>query len=85
MLPLLLRLEVEAREATEVLLTDRLVYRGAASDPLAVVVRRVGPPVGLGLDVAQDHVLNRRRESWHLPRDVGLPAAPRLAQVLQER
>jgi len=30
------------------------------------------PPVCLLLDVAQDHVLNRRRQARHLPGDVGL-------------
>mmetsp|Transcript_3491 Transcript_3491/g.11579 ORF Transcript_3491/g.11579 Transcript_3491/m.11579 type:complete len:907 (-) Transcript_3491:778-3498(-) len=84
-LALLLRLEPEARQPPEVLLGDRLVDGGATPDALAVVVRDVGPPVRLGLDVPQDHVLDRRRHAGHLPRDVGLPAAPRLREVLQDR
>lgn len=83
-LPLLLGLEPQPREPTEVLLAHGLVDGGAPADALAVVVRDVGPPVGLGLDVAQDHVLDRRRQAGHLPRDVGLPAAPRLAEVLED-
>mmetsp|Transcript_7034 Transcript_7034/g.20668 ORF Transcript_7034/g.20668 Transcript_7034/m.20668 type:complete len:555 (-) Transcript_7034:1166-2830(-) len=83
-LALLLGLEPEAREPAQVLLAHGLVDRGAPLDALAVVVRDVGPPVGLGLDVAEDHVLDRRWQARHLPRDVGLPAAPGLGQVLQD-
>mmetsp|Transcript_31892 Transcript_31892/g.87345 ORF Transcript_31892/g.87345 Transcript_31892/m.87345 type:complete len:298 (-) Transcript_31892:756-1649(-) len=83
-LALLLRLQPESREPAEVLLGDRLVHGGAAPDALAVVVGDVGPPVGFRLDVAQDHVLNGRGHPGHLPRDVGLPAAPRLREVLQD-
>ena len=50
-----------------------------------VVVGNVRPPVGLGLDIAQNHVLDGGGQAWHLPGNVGLPAAPRLAQVLQDR
>lgn len=60
MLSLLLRLKVEPRESAEVLLADGLVDGGAAPDALAVVVSRVGPPVGFHLNVSQDHVLDRR-------------------------
>ncbi len=74
-LALLLGLEVEAGEAAQVLAAHGLVDGGAAADALAVVVRHVGPPVRLLLHVAQNHVLNRRRQPRHLPRDVCLPAA----------
>ena len=83
-LPLLLGLEPQPRQPAQVLLGHGLVHGGAAADALAVVVGHVGPPVGLGLDVAQDHVLDGRGHAGHLPRDVGLPAAPGLAQVLQD-
>mmetsp|Transcript_4532 Transcript_4532/g.13244 ORF Transcript_4532/g.13244 Transcript_4532/m.13244 type:complete len:1314 (+) Transcript_4532:2393-6334(+) len=83
-LALLLRLEPEAREPPEVLLGHGLVHRGAAADALTVVVRHVGPPVRLGLDVAQDHVLDGRGHAGHLPGDVGLPAAPGLGEVLED-
>lgn len=66
MLTLLLRLEIEARQSAQVLLADRLIDSGAAADALAIVVRRIGPPVGLHLDVAKDHVLDRRRQTGHL-------------------
>ena len=65
-LPLLLSLEVETGQPAQVLLAHRLVHGGAAADPLTVVVGRVGPPVSLGLDVAEDHVLDWRRQAWHL-------------------
>ena len=45
----------------------------------------VGPPVGFGLDVTEDHVLDGQREAGDLPRDVRLPAPPSLAQMLQDR
>mmetsp|Transcript_94895 Transcript_94895/g.290284 ORF Transcript_94895/g.290284 Transcript_94895/m.290284 type:complete len:331 (+) Transcript_94895:4370-5362(+) len=83
-LPLLLGLQPQAGEPAQVLLARRLVDGRAAPDALAVVVRRVGPPVRLGLDVAQDHVLDRRGQAGHLPRDVGLPTTPSLGQVLQD-
>ena len=70
-LPLLLGLEVETRQAAQVLLAHRLVDGRTALDAFAVVVRRVGPPVGLHLDKAQNHILHRRRHARHLPRDVG--------------
>ena len=35
-------------------------------DALAIVVGHVGPPVRLGLDVPQDHVLDRYRHAEHL-------------------
>mmetsp|Transcript_67280 Transcript_67280/g.140138 ORF Transcript_67280/g.140138 Transcript_67280/m.140138 type:complete len:884 (+) Transcript_67280:4960-7611(+) len=82
-LPLLLSLEPQARQPPQVLLAHRLVHGRASPDALAVVVRDVGPPVCLGLDVAQNHVLNRNRHPGHLPRDVRLPAAPRLGEMLQ--
>mmetsp|Transcript_21771 Transcript_21771/g.52021 ORF Transcript_21771/g.52021 Transcript_21771/m.52021 type:complete len:220 (-) Transcript_21771:2237-2896(-) len=83
-LPLLLSLQPQASEAAEVLPADGLVNSRPAPDALTVVVRHVRPPVGLLLDVAQDHVLHRRRQPWDLPRDVCLPAAPRLAEVLED-
>ena len=66
MLPLLLGLEVESRQSAEVLLADGLVDGGAAPDALAVVVCRVGPPVGLHLHVPQDHVFHGGRQTGHL-------------------
>ena len=83
-LPFLLGLEVQPGQAPEVLASDRLVDRRAPPDALPVVVGHVRPPVGLHLDIPQDHRLDRRGESRNLPGDVGLPATPRLAQVLQD-
>mmetsp|Transcript_70723 Transcript_70723/g.165865 ORF Transcript_70723/g.165865 Transcript_70723/m.165865 type:complete len:432 (+) Transcript_70723:3649-4944(+) len=75
-LPLLLCLQPKTGESAQVFLACGLVHRGTSANTLSIVVRRVGPPVGLGLDVAQDHVLNRGWQARHLPRDVRLPAAP---------
>ena len=46
-LPLLLRLEPQARQPAEVLLAHRFVDGCASPDALAVVVRNVRPPVRL--------------------------------------
>lgn len=59
-------------------------YRGPPSDPLSVVVGSIGPPVGLGFDITEDHVLYRDGKAGNLPGDVGLPAPPGLTQVLQD-
>ena len=65
-LPLLLSFEVETSESAQVLLTDCLVDSGSPTDSLSVVVSCVGPPVCLGLDIAEDHVLNGNGETWDL-------------------
>lgn len=83
-LPLLLGLEVKTSKATQVLLRDRLVDRGTSTDTLTVVVSDGRPPVRLRLDETEDDVLDGRRHSGHLPRDVGLEATPRLCKVLQD-
>lgn len=59
MLSLLLSLEIQPSESSEVFLANSLVDGGAAPDTLAVVVGRVRPPIGLHLHVAEDHVLYR--------------------------
>ena len=43
-----------------------MAHRGSPADSLPVVVGRVGPPVSLGLDITQYHVLNRNGQTWHL-------------------
>ena len=83
-LAFLFRLKIEASEPAKVLLADGLVDSGAAPDALAIVVRRVCPPVSLRLDIAKYHVLNWRWQAGHFPWDVRLPAAPCLAQMLQD-
>jgi len=77
--------QVESSQTSEILLTHGLIDRGSTTNTLTVVVSRVCPPVSFRLHVAQDHVLNWRWQTWHLPRDVSLPAAPRFTQVLQDR
>ena len=82
-LTLLLGLQPETCEATEVLLCDGLVDSGTSPDTLAVVVRNTDPPVGLALDVTKDNILDWLGQARYLPWDVALPATPCFAQVLQ--
>ena len=77
-LPLLLCLQPQAGQPTQVLLAGGLVHSGTTANSLSVVVCGIGPPVSLGLDIPQDHVLNGGWQSRDLPRDVCLPAAPGL-------
>ncbi len=56
-LSFLLGFEVETCQSTKVLLTDGFVDGGTAPDSLSVVMGRVCPPIGFGLDVTKDHVL----------------------------
>ena len=78
-LSLLLRLQVQPRESSQVLLAYGLVNGGPAADALPIIISSVRPPVSLRLHVTQYHVLNGRWQSRHLPWYVGLPAAPRLS------
>lgn len=73
MLALLFGLEPEPCQPAEILSRNSLVDSGTAADALSVVVRNVCPPICLCLDVAQNHVLDRRRQPRHLPGDVCLP------------
>lgn len=66
MLSLLFGLEVQPGQPAEVLLADSLVHGSSSPNPLPVVVGRVGPPVGFHLHVAEDHVLDGRREAGNL-------------------
>ena len=56
---------------------------GTTLDTLAVVVSDRGPPVRLGLDESENDVLDGGGHAGHLPGNVGLPASPRLGQMLQ--
>ena len=70
MLPLLLGLQVESCETAQVLLAHCFVHSSSSSDSLPVVVSRVGPPVSLGLDISQDHVLNGDGQARNLRLDM---------------
>lgn len=84
-LPFLLGLEIETSQTAEVFLAHSFVNCCTSSDSFSIVVGGISPPVGLRLDIANDHVLNRHGESWNLPGNIGFPAAPRLTQMLQNR
>lgn len=58
MLALLLSLEVQPRQPTQVLAAHCLVHGSTATNALPVVVGDIGPPVRLLLDVPQNHVLD---------------------------
>ena len=83
MLSFLFRFEIESRQSTEILLADRLIDGGAASNSLAIIMRRIRPPIGFRFHVAKDHVFDGKRQSGNFPRDIGFPAAPRFTQMLQ--
>ncbi len=82
-LPFLLSLEIKTSQAAEVFLAHRFVDCCSSSDSFSVVVGGICPPIGFRLNITNNHVLNRHRESWNLPGDVCFPATPRLAQMLQ--
>lgn len=65
-LSFLLSFQVQTCQSAQILFAHSLVHGGATTDSLTVVVGGVGPPVSLGLHVAQDHVLNGSGQAWHL-------------------
>ena len=83
MLSFLLRFQIQSSQSPQILLTNSFVHSRAASDSLSVIMRRVCPPISFRLDVSQNHVFNRGRQSRYLPRYVRFPASPSFAQVLQ--
>ena len=80
-LTLLLSLEPETSQTTEILLDDRLIDSTTPLDSLSVVLSNVGPPVSLGLDVTEDHILDGGGHTGNLPRNVGLPATECLRKM----
>ena len=80
-LTLLLRLEPKTSQTTEILLNNGLIDGSTPLDTLSVVVRNVGPPIGLSLDVTKDHILDGGRHAGDLPRNVGLPTTECLRQM----
>ena len=57
-LPFLFSLQPKTRQPTQILLHHGLVHGTAALDALTVVVGNIRPPIGLGLDIPQYHILN---------------------------
>mmetsp|Transcript_3343 Transcript_3343/g.8103 ORF Transcript_3343/g.8103 Transcript_3343/m.8103 type:complete len:350 (-) Transcript_3343:723-1772(-) len=83
-LSFLLCFEPQSGKTTEVFLAYCLVDGGTTANAFPVVVRSIGPPISLRLDIAQYHVLHRSRKTRDLPWNIRLPAAPRFGQVLQD-
>jgi len=77
MLTLLLGLEVQPSQSSEILFSHCFVNRRTPSYPLTVIVSGVSPPISFGLDVADDHVFNRGGKSRNFPRNIRFPTAPR--------
>lgn len=69
MLPFLFCFQIQSSQTTQILLADGLVYGGAASDTLPVVVGGVGPPVSLGLHKPQDHIFDGDWQSRYLNKE----------------
>ena len=83
MLSLLFRFQVKACESSKIFLTNCLVNSSTAADALSVIVCRIGPPVGLSFYITNYHIFDCDRQAWDLPGDVSFPAAPCLAQMLE--
>ena len=66
MLPLLLSFKIKPSEATQIFLTDSFIHSGSTANTFPVVMSSVCPPVSLGFDVAQNHILNSSRKTWNL-------------------
>lgn len=66
MLSLLLSFKIKPSEATQIFLTDSFIHSGPAANTFPVVMSGVCPPVSLGFDVAQNHILNSSRKTWNL-------------------
>eukprot|EP00398_MALV-I-01_sp_L67-1_P000203 gene202-gene343 len=84
MLTFLFGLQPKTRKTSKIFLTDGLVNGSTTTDTFTIVVGLVGPPIGLRLDVTQNHVLDRSRETRNLPWNVRLPATPSFGQMLQD-
>ena len=75
-LALLFRFQPQSCETAEVFLRDGLVNSSTSPDTLSIVVCYRDPPVGLALDIPQNDIFDRRRQSRYLPRYVTLPTPP---------
>ena len=83
MLTLLLCLQIQPGQSSQILLANCLIDCGSSSNSLAIVMSSICPPIGLHLDITQDHVLNGNRQSGNFPWNICLPASPSLRQMLQ--
>ena len=66
MLSLLFSFEIKSCETTQIFLTDSFIHSGTAANTFSVVMSCVRPPIGLGFDIAQNHVFNCSRKSRNL-------------------
>ena len=58
MLSLLLGFEIKSCKASKIFLTNSLVHCGTTANAFSVVVSCVCPPISLGFDITQNHVLD---------------------------
>jgi hypothetical protein len=83
-LSLLFSLEPQTSKPSKILFAHCLINSGTTLDPFSVVVGYVRPPISLGFDITQDHVLHWCGQSRHLPGDICFPATPCLTKMLQD-
>ena len=58
-LSFLLSFQIESGQSPQILFANCLVHCCSTSDSFSIEVSGVCPPIGFGLDITNDHVLNR--------------------------
>ena len=82
-LPFLLWFQIKPCKAPQIFLAHSFVHCSSAPNSLPIVIGCIGPPVSFRLYISNNHVFDLNGQPGYFPRNVGFPAAPRLAQVLQ--
>jgi len=83
-LALLLSLQVQPSQSSEILFSHCFVNCRTPSYPFTIVISSVRPPISLCLDVSDDHVLNWGGKSRNFPRNICFPTPPRFRKMLQD-
>lgn len=66
MLSFLFSFEIESCQTSKIFLTNSFIHCGSTTDTFPVVVSCVCPPISLGFDIPQNHVLNWCWKARHL-------------------
>lgn len=66
MLSLLFSFEIESCQTSKIFLTNSFIHCGTTTDTFPVVVSCVCPPISLGFDIPQNHVLHWCWKARHL-------------------